>query len=261
MRRALPLLAATLLSNGCLMAGNYHSAKTLEKGTSSFGMTFSMTTYEFEDPGDGSTRRFTLPNLIPEIAYHVGITDDVEAGGRVALGSLGLEADLKYRFLHSDKLHLAVAPAIGYQAFVVIQGTSLKLPVLLTHELSDNFAFNAGLFWLTTRYSEVDNSDEEFEQFRGTLGATGLSLSFDLAIETFVIRPGVEFTQYLNDFEDDGDFQKFSTVNVMVHIAWIGGKEKKQLNRIERKIDSIRGPDAPPIEDDSPYRPGEEPIK
>ena len=125
--RALYLYGLALLgTTGCLMAGNYHTAKTLEKGTSQFGMTFSGTqyTYTTTDSATNTTKSatFVLPNIIPEITYHIGMTVDVEAGGRVAIGSLGGEFDVKWRFFHNDKLHLAVAPAIGAQAFVLIEG-------------------------------------------------------------------------------------------------------------------------------------------
>src|ERR1044072_9003404 len=115
-----------VLASGCLMAGNYHTARTLEKGTSSFGLTFSATKYSFDYETTDSagnpqkeTISFAIPNLLPELTYHIGISDNAEAGGRLALGSLGGEFDIKYRFLHNDKLHLAVAPAISYQAFIL----------------------------------------------------------------------------------------------------------------------------------------------
>ena len=90
-----------MVASGCLMAGNYHTAKTLEKGTSAFGMTFSATKYSFKydstttDPNTGQTTTekksvdFALPNLLPELTYHIGVSDNMEAGGRVSLGSLG----------------------------------------------------------------------------------------------------------------------------------------------------------------------------
>ena len=101
--------------------------------------------------------------------------------------------------------------------------------------------------------------------FNGTLGAVGAAIGFDLRGETFVIRPAVEFTDYEWDFGGDSH-RRFSTVNVLVHWAMILGREKKQLNRMERKIDRItdntegrpRGGE-PPVTDDSNYP--SEPIK
>ena len=77
-------------------------------------MTFSSTSYQPVD-GDPSDA-VTVPGLIPELTYHIGVTEDVEFGGRVALGFGYGELDLKYRFHDSDGLHLAVAPALGQAA-------------------------------------------------------------------------------------------------------------------------------------------------
>ena len=59
----------------------------------------------------------TIPNILGDYAYHLGVAEDFEAGGRIAVGSGLLELDVKYRFLGGadSKLHVAVNPAIGYQ--------------------------------------------------------------------------------------------------------------------------------------------------
>ena len=80
------LVGLSFVALGCLPAGNYHSARTLGKGESSVGTTFSMQTWEFTD-SSGDTTRITIPNLMPEITYHIGIQENLELGGRVMLGS------------------------------------------------------------------------------------------------------------------------------------------------------------------------------
>jgi hypothetical protein len=247
---------------GCLMSGNYHSAKTLGKGESQFGMTFSSTRYEkqtTDSSGVTTTDAIVLPNVIPEITYHIGMADDLEVGGRVALGSFGLEGDVKYRFLKSDKLHLAIAPAVSYQAFVVLEGIGFRLPGILTYELADNLDFTAAAFGSTTKYSTASSGDSDFSTFRGTLVSTGGAIGFDLHGETFSIRPSVEFTRYVADLSSDASSssESFNTVNILVHIAWTGGKEKKQLDRIERKLDNLTAPPEPPPE---PFAPPPEPL-
>jgi len=236
---------------GCLMAGNYHSAKTLGKGESDFGLTFSATRYnKTVDDGMGGTvtESVVWPTVIPEITYHVGMTDDLEVGGRVALGSLGLEADVKYRFLQNDKLHLAIAPAVSYQAFIVLQGVGFRLPGILTYELADNADFTAALFGSVTNFSTPgDTGIDEFDTFNGTLLSTGGAVGFDLHGETFSFRPSVEFARYVADLSsgDNSTSEDFNTVNFMVHLSWTFGKEKKQLDRIERKLDQLTAPPPP----------------
>jgi hypothetical protein len=243
-------LLCLLGTSGCLMAGNYHTAKTLEKGTSQFGMTFSATQYTFHDTdSSGATTNVSvaIPNLLPELTYHIGVADNVEAGGRVALGSLGGEFDVKWRFVHDGKLHLAVAPAIGYQAFVIIEGGILRLPAILTYELADNFDFTAAAFGSVTHYKTID-SGNDFDAWSGTLTGTGGAIGFDLHGEVMSIRPAVEFTRFV--WSSNGT-DPFNVVNYMVHIAWTGGREKKQLDRIERKIDNLQPQPSP-----YPYPPG-----
>ena len=249
--RGILIVGLMIGSSGCLMSGNYHSAKTLNKGESQVGMTFSTTRYESTtvDPGTGqsSTGAIVIPNIIPEISYHIGMADDVEVGGRVGLGSLSIEGDLKYRFYKSDKLHLAIAPAISYQSLIVIQGVGLRLPGILTYQLAGNLDFTAAVFGSTTKYSTLgdDDSDSNFGTFGGSLVSTGVALGLDLHGETFSIRPAVEFTQYVARLDDSEGDANFNTLNFLVHIAWTGGKEKQQLDRIERKLDTLTPAPAP----------------
>jgi hypothetical protein len=233
-----------------MMAGNYHSAKTLNKGESQFGLTFSGTQYQktvTDSSGNKSLEAVVLPNIIPEITYHIGMAENLEVGGRVSIGALGMEGDVKYRFLRSDKLHLAIAPAIGGQAFVVIEGAYVRLPLIMTYELADNVDFTAAVFGSSAKYTP---SSSDFGVFSGTFVSSGAAVGFDLHGETFSIRPAVEFTRYLYNFSDSSGSTSdgFNTVNVLVHLAWTGGKEKQQLNRIEEKIDRLSQPPPP-----SPY--------
>ncbi len=270
----LSLLGLAVLSSGCLMAGNYQSARTLEKGTSATGLTFSFTRYTFTDHYTDSMGvahsdpvSFSLPNLIPEVTYHIGMTNDVTVGGRVALGSGGIEGDVLYRFFHNDKLHLAIDPAIGGEALFLIEGETFRMPVILTYDLSDNLSVNLSAFGAITHYKAINGtstSSSKSDAFLGSLASTGGSVGFELRGEVLAIRPSLEFTRYVANFNDGSSFDGFNTVNVMVHIAWIGGREKKQLNRMERKLDKVldnQGDTGPKPTDDSDYKPDGQPIK
>lgn len=226
----------SLISTGCLLSGNYHSAKPIGKGESAFGMNFSATSYEVDDS------RIAVPNLIPELTYHIGMSDDLEVGGRVAIGALAIEGDAKFRFYKSDNLHLAIAPALAYQSLLVIEGLTLRMPVIATVDVAPNFGFTVAGFGSTTRYSEVnaDDSDSDFGPFSGSWVSTGVALGVELRGETFEIRPSLEFTRFAYRYDDsNSDVDGFNTVNLLVHIAFIGGREKKQLNRIEQKLDGM----------------------
>lgn len=259
------LCAPLALATGCLMAGNYHTAKTLDKGLSQTGLTFSATRYEkTQTDGNGNTTTVAaaIPNILPELTYHLGVADNLEAGGRISLGALGGELDLKYRFLHNDKLHFAVAPAVSYQAFVVIEGVGVRLPGILTYELSDMLDFNAAAFVSQSHWTTAGSNSSDFSTFKGDLTATGAAIGFDLHGETLSIRPSVEFTRYVANVGNSGTFDPFNTVNFLVHIAWTGGREKQQLNRIEDKIDRLSPAPAPyaPAPAPAPYPPAPAPA-
>jgi hypothetical protein len=240
-----------VLTTGCLMAGNYHTAKTLDKGSSQFGLTFSATRFQrtvTDSNGKQSTDSIAIPNLLPELTYHIGLGPDSEAGGRVSLGALGAEFDVKYRFLHEGNLHLAIAPAVSYQAFVIIEGVGGRLPAILTYELADNLDLNLAAFASLSSWTAITGGDtgSDFDRFNGKLTSTGGAIGFDLHGEVMSIRPAVEVTRYVAEFGNNNAFEPFTTVNFLVHIAWTGGRTKRQLDRIENKLDrALPGPGTP----------------
>lgn len=239
--RILALVGLAWLTTGCLLAGNYHSAKTLPKGQSSVGMTFSATSYA----RNGEDGRITIPNILPEVTYSVALQDNLEIGGRVGVGSLALEGNVKYRFLQSPQLHMAIVPTVGAQSLILINGFMVKLPVVATVDLADNVAINLSGFGTTTSYSSAgaDDSDDDLAVFSGSLGGFGGSIGLEFSGATFAIRPGIEVTRYQLDFGDDDDtFDGFNTINVMVHLSFIRGREKQQLDRIEQKLDDLSNP-------------------
>lgn len=222
-----------LLAPGCMPVSNYHSARTLGDGESSMGMTFSSTTYS--DPEDGS--RVTIPGIIPEVTYHVGLTDDVEFGGRVAPGFLYGELDLKYRFFHDGPTHLAIAPALGQMAFI-ISVTTMRLPVILTYELNDKVALNTGVAasaWIVSDTGDADQ-DSPFstgDDFLRT--ATGF-VGLDIQGRTAYIRPTLELTRGV--FGNDGS-EDFEMLQVSVHFGFISGRELKKLDQMQEQLDRI----------------------
>jgi hypothetical protein len=238
-------VAAAGLWAGCLPVGNYHSARTLGEGESSIGLTVSATTYTVieEDPNTGEpigSDSLTVPGVIPEIAYHIGITDDVELGGRIAPGFLYGELDAKFRFFRSEGLHLAVAPAVG-QAFVFVGTmTTLRLPLLLTYELHPRFAFNAGINATLWQVSSVDeDGDLPFTSDDGTLTTAGLSLGLEIVGDTAFLRPSIEIGRGVYGAGDRPEPLQIAAV--VLHFGQVSGRELKKLDEMDRKLDEING--------------------
>lgn len=228
------VLGLSTLLSGCFFAGNYHTARTLDKGESEMGVNMSVSRWEVTDQSTGEKTAVTWPNVLPEITYHMGVADDVEVGGRAGL--MGLEGDVKWRFYHENGLHLAVAPALSYQGFI-ISGVGARLPVIATWEIGDHLDFNAAGILSQIKYSGPEENDVAI--FEGNLSSVGGALGFNLHSDSFSVRPAVEFTRYVANVEGE-EFKGFNTVNVLVHIAWKIGGDKKQLNRIEQKIDALQ---------------------
>jgi len=219
-------------TTGCMMTGSYHSAKTLEPGTSNFGLTFGVNQIQIDSTS------VSFPNPIPELTFHTGIAENMEVGGRIAIGSLGLEGDFKYRFLHAGKLHLAMVPAIGYQGFLVMKGLTFSLPMVGTLELSKHFALTAALFGRYANYSSSDSSvNAAVQNIVGDAVMFGGAFGPDICGETFFFRPTIEFAR-VNPVSG-GEWSGWNRMSVAVHLGWIIGREKQQLDRIEKKIDKM----------------------
>lgn len=246
--RTAPMLALAGLGlvslSGCMMAGNYHTAKPLGKGISSFGLTFSANHYMFDY---ANVPNFTIPNLLPELTYHVGVTDDLDLGGRVSLGALGLEVDAKYRVFESGGLHLALAPAATFQTFVLLNGGGVRLPLVATIDLNETFGLTAAAFGTFTRYTMTEMGLDDADGL-GSLGGNtmsyGVAFTPDIRGETFFFRPGIEWMRYqaklgatVGGTTASTSFRPFNALSVSVHFGFIFGREKQQLDRIEQKVD------------------------
>jgi hypothetical protein len=215
-----------------MMTGSYHSARTLEPGTSSVGLTLGINQISTES---GS---ITLPTVLPEITFHTGVAENMEVGGRIALAALGIEGDFKYRYLKTGRLHLAMDPAIGYQGLVFMKGVTFGLPMIGTLDMSKNFSLNGALFGRYAHYSASDSSlDDAVKNIFGDALMVGGAFGPDIRGETFFIRPMVEYARVIP--AANAAWKAWNRVSVAVHFGWIMGREKQQLDRIEKKIDGI----------------------
>lgn len=254
-RWGVAFFAVVLLPGCCLMLGNTQTARTLDRGTGEVGLTFGATSYQFEtttvDEDTGEAKKENLnvvyPVMIPEIPFGVAITDDVSVGGRVAPQSLGLEANVKWRFLHADQLHMAVQPSVNYQAWLLVQGVGARLPLLVTYDLNDHLAFTTSLHGAYTDWSfadedfKPDDDDEGQAAWNGGIASFGLGAGLEIHTESFFLRPCFEFNRYQQNFDRrfEDAFEPFNSFGFMVNIGWVMGKTKKQLDRMEKKIDRV----------------------
>jgi hypothetical protein len=104
---------------------------------------------------------FNLPNPVPDVLYDYGVTDDVELGGRLSLGSGLIEAHTTLRFVEAatGTLHMAVAPAVGYRALALVNGPVLTLPLIVTYDLNPGMSITGGPVVSYASYSVPDTLD------------------------------------------------------------------------------------------------------
>ena len=225
--------ALCVVTMGCVMTGSYQSAKTLDSGTSSFGMTFGVNEIQF-----GGVKA-SLPNVIPELTFHTGVAENMEVGGRIGLMALGIEGDFKYRFLKTGGLHMALAPAVGYQGMVFMKGLNCGLPLIATLDLSKRFALTMAAFGRYAHWGASDTSsiDVALSKIFGDAVMAGAAIGPDIHGETFFIRPMVEYARVFPS--GSAQWGAWNRVSIAVHFGWIMGREKQQLDRIEKKIDGI----------------------
>lgn len=261
------------------MLGNTSTARTLEKGTGEVGLTFGSTTYQFEtttvdDPdtvenegGKKANLNVNYPVILPEIPFGVAITDNVQFGGRFAPQSLGFELNTKVRFLHADRLHMAVMPSVNYQSWLLVQGTGARLPLLVTYDVTDIFAFTTSVHGA---YTDWSFSDEDFEPddeddantliWNGGLASFGMGVGLDIHTDSFFVRPAFEFNRYQSNLNKDFEetFEPFNSYAFMLNIGFVIGKTKKQLDRMEQKIDRLSPAPLPTTPTPPPPPPGSE---
>lgn len=136
MVRLLPLLLA-----GCMTLSRVNGAKTLEPGQVEVGVGLGARTSD--DP--------ILPIPIPQgpVLVRIGLADDLDLGFRGYVFGSGV--DVRYRFYHRGRLHLAVNPGIG--AVVLpnllnaseVGGAEASFPLLGEVEFGRRFSLSGGL--------------------------------------------------------------------------------------------------------------------
>ena len=251
-------LGVTLVLQGCPASGIYRTARTLEQGESDFGLSFNATRYTEPDRTvdnfDGTTTKkkgdsIVLPNLIPELNYHVNVAPNIDFGGRIGLASGLLELDVKYRFVGGpdEKLHLALQPAIGYRAMFIVEGAHVTLPLIATYDLTPSLSATIAPYVSYLNLSAVDK--DIGGSFAGTMLTGGAVVGVAVRSEVFYIMPTVDFSQTVADFSSETTTEEGTakattsdTISYLVFgvsFGWISGKELKKLKTMDEKLDRI----------------------
>lgn len=236
-------MAAAFWLGGCAMSGNPQSARIREPGTSGFGLTFGLNTYALLDSATGRAKEdssWAVPILIPEIAFSTVLHPRFEIGGRASVQAVGVEGFLKWGFFQGKDLALALSPTLGARALPYGQGTS-SLPLLAAYRINDRFGLHGGVYVGHSAVAETNN-DEWNEWTRKTFGSSnlaGFSLGVEFTGETFHIRPLIEFSAISPAEPERVEWKTYGRTSILIHLGWVLGSEKQQLDRMEKKIDRL----------------------
>jgi hypothetical protein len=196
---ALLLFAAAACQSPAIL----RSARTLPEGTSDFSLSLNLThlsarTQAAETAASAVERaavdHFNYPNPVPEVLYSHGVSDDIELGGRVGLGSGLFELNSKFRFLHTaeGRLHAALAPALGYRVLGLVNGPVVTLPLLITYELSPRIALSGGALGSFASYSVASGLGGDQADLGGDTVYVGGAAGLELRAGRFHLFPAVE---------------------------------------------------------------------
>lgn len=258
--RALAMLpAVALLGTGCLTSGLYRTAHVVPEGEGDFAIGMSIVRATVDEPQSAGDATFTYPNVVPELSYHYGVAEDVEFGGRIALGVGMIELDTKYRFARSGSTHVAVQPAVGYRSLGFIEGFHGTLPLIVTQDLKPGVAFNASVFGTYTHFSATGDFDAEDLDFRGDTLNVGGAVGIEFTTPSgFHFMPALELQRSLSREGAARDLPHITAVIFGVTAGW-GADERarkadRQLDRIEQKLDRAAPPPVEPAEPPPPPR-------
>lgn len=196
------ILAVSALSAGCWSSARYQTANTLDPGQTSFGAGFQAinlrnicaevevdgtTKKECAGDGDLALSDVWIPNLMPDLFFRFGLAEDLDLG--IKLFFIGGEVDVKYRFVDTGKIKLAIGPSAKINfPFIIVQEYSLNVPLIFTVdlgsvELSAAAGGNVGMWNIPfTSDTGVTTSG-----FNAQLGAS-------FGGDTWYIRPEVGYT-------------------------------------------------------------------
>lgn len=189
----------------CQSPALVRTARTLPAGGHDVSLSLNVTRVSLEETGiDVGTlplADFNLPNPVPDILYAHGLTDDLELGARLGLGSGLLELNAKYRFLTaaSDSLHLALAPAAGYRVLLLVNGPVLTLPLLITYDAAPDISVSGGPLVSYASYAAPDSLEAGDLDLQGDTLYAGGGIGIELRpLPGLHVMPAVEVQRSLS---------------------------------------------------------------
>ena len=253
-KATLSILLLALTSTACLPLGVYGEARTLKEDQTEVTLAWNATKWttsaqEAEVDENGAETQSAsaesdgwLPNLIPEVAFGVGMTDDFTLGGRAALGSMYFEINGKYRFVNSDALQASAGFQLGGRAFGPFEGVNVTAPLWLSYDLSKKITATVSPYIQYSKISIADptGSGSDFTGIEGESIYAGTSLSVLIKGRTLHFGPTFEYQRSIKTFVEGDALDTPDFMMVGIVLGFPMGEELESLDRIESKIDALR---------------------
>jgi hypothetical protein len=185
---------------GCQSPALLRTARTLPAGGNDLSLSFNLSHVSAHVVDDANTlaravpTSFNYPNPVPDILYSHGMSDDVELGARVSLGSGLFELDAKVRYLETaqNRLHAALAPALGYRVLGIVNGPVVTLPALITYDVSPWWSLSGGVLASYASYDVARGLSSDEANLSGNTWYLGGGAGVELRGGRFHVMPAVE---------------------------------------------------------------------
>jgi hypothetical protein len=198
------ILALTFVS-GCYSFSSHQTAEVLDKDQVEWGEGFgyymfdyTVDTYDENNNVSGTKNEtFSLP-YVPETIFRFGITDNMDAGIKLAGIFANIEADVKFQLLQvGDKVSnftLSVQPSISGLVFGDISMYKFGAGLLASKRINSRVVFYGNIKYnylmVTVDENSTDTGSDAFGD--GSLYTTALGFSFEG--KKWWIRPEVTVT-------------------------------------------------------------------
>ncbi|MSQ82031.1 MAG: hypothetical protein EXR77_03825 [Myxococcales bacterium] len=192
----------------------------------------------------------------PELAYHYGIIENLEAGLRLIGGSGLAEVDANYRLLKtplgSMHLHLSTGVIFGTALADETGGKRALVPLMATIDFNENWgltlAGHLGYRWVTPPPVDPNLAIANIDDLRWLVGSDGLTygggLSADWRNDDWIARLFFESSFWHGEI---GAQNKVSTYDVTVMqggfaVGFKFGKDAAALRKSHDDLDSLTAP-------------------
>lgn len=159
-------LITLLALSGCMTLARTKGAKTLEPGQVELAVLGPAVRR-----GDDPNQKLPIP-VGGGVELRVGVGDNVDIGFQGYV--IGLGFDVRYRFFHRGRLHLAVAPGVGlitqpWQENLGLGGFEGKMPLIGEVELTKWLGLSAGpqVVMRESWYPGLDGGVWRFDLYAG----------------------------------------------------------------------------------------------